>query len=265
MMKTEMIMSLFSELYLYTRLGILRVSALPSMYGFVNLYYILIMVRNRVDEFELRKIRDMRRKGYSIGEIAKDMRRGQTTIIRHIKGVKVLPEHIAKWKSKRGGSANRAINRRQKSLSIALKKLGALGNRDQLLIAACLYWGEGSKREFGFTNTDPRLIKAFLKCLYALGLEKERLKISIRIYEDIDSKKAKSYWAKVIGISASDIGSVNVLEGKKKGKLPFGMCRIRLVNGNDYFNLMMATIQIICNNYALVAQWIEPRTPKPQM
>jgi hypothetical protein len=58
-----------------------------------------------------------------------------------------------------------------------------------------------------------------------MGLDKERLRVNIRIYEDINAEKAIQYWARIVDIPKSQILSVNVLHGKKQGKLPYGMCR----------------------------------------
>lgn len=187
----------------------------------------------------------------------------KSTVARYVKGVNVLPEFHRAWKAKRGGSTSRAESRRQKFYSKSLDIVGNLTSRDHLIVAACLYWGEGNKKEFSFSNTDPRLIETFLKCLARLGIEKKRLKISIRVYEDINQDEAKRYWAKIVGIAPHQIASVNVLVGKKLGKLRYGMCRIRLAKGNDYFNLLTATIRVVSKNFAPIAQRTEQRTPKP--
>ncbi|KKT92354.1 MAG: hypothetical protein UW94_C0019G0008 [Parcubacteria group bacterium GW2011_GWA2_45_14] len=209
------------------------------------------------------RIINMRRKGFSIGEIASVLKRGKSTIVRHVKGVTVSSAFYDTWKVKRGGSHRRATERRRQSYDKVLSKIGGLTERDMLIIAACLYWGEGNKKEFNISNTDPYLIETFLECLKKLGIAKSRLKFSIRIYEDIDQREAKRYWARLARIKPSDILSVNVLSGKKVGKLPYGMCRIRLTKGNDYFNLITATIRLISGSLAPIAQRIERRTPKP--
>lgn len=219
----------------------------------------------RITASEKRKIMRMRQQGCSIEEIALALNRSKSTVTRHIKAVKILPEFYSVWKSKRGGSAKYAEQRRQTSYSKASEVIKDFNRRDQLIIAACLYWGEGNKKEFSFSNTDARLVETFVNCLTKLGVKKERLKISIRIYEDIDQAEAKRYWARIVRISPETITSVNVLSGKKFGKVPYGMCRIRLTKGNDYFNLLMATVRLISADFAPVAQRIELRTPKAAM
>src|SRR3990167_9354156 len=102
-----------------------------------------------------------------------------------------------------------------------------LKKRDLLLILACLYWGEGTKKELNLINSDPKLISTFVFCLQTLGIQRKDLKITVRIYEDINRSQAIRYWADVLNISKNKIMGVNILGGKKKGKLPYGMCRVR--------------------------------------
>ena len=196
----------------------------------------------------------LRKTGNSISEIATKLGRSKSTVSRYVKGVSVLSRYKESWASKRGGSAIRADERRKNTLIMARKFLQIPEKKDSLLIASCLYWGEGNKSEFGFTNSDPLMIKTLILCLTNLGLDKARLKVSIRIYEDINISEAKLYWAKVVGMSKKRIGSVNILSGKKKGKLPNGMCRIRIERGNDYFNLLTITIKLINKKYAPIVQ-----------
>lgn len=207
----------------------------------------------------------MRRGGSSIGEIASAFHRSKSLILSYVRDVKILPEFQESLRFRRGGSAKRAETRRQASFAQAVRLIDKLTLRDQLLIAACLYWGEGNKRDFSLSNTDPRLIETFLSCLIKLGVRRDRFKVSIRIYEDIDEARARRYWAKIAGISPTEITSVNVLSGKKLGKAPYGMCRVRLTKGNDYFHLLMAAIRLINAEFAPVAQRIELRTPNAGM
>lgn len=95
-----------------------------------------------------------------------------------------------------------------------------------------LYWGKGNKKDFILTNSDPNLIRVFVKlALDALGIKKEELQISIRLYEDLDRRRCLLFWSKVVGIQTHKFQSVHILSGKKIGKLQYGMCRIRVKKG----------------------------------
>ena len=61
-----------------------------------------------------------------------------------------------------------------------------------------LYWGEGSKKNknsIKLCNTDPALINKFIEFLIKiLGVDKNNLKFSLQIYDDIDPGETKKYW-----------------------------------------------------------------------
>ncbi len=204
----------------------------------------------------------LRGTGKSIGEISVILGRSRATISKYVRGIPVLPEFQKEWLSKRGGNTLRAKERKNKASSQANHMVTKISEKESLLIATCLYWGEGNKKDFGFTNSDPLMVATLISCLTDLGLDKERLKISIRVYDDVDIRLAKAHWAKIVGIQENKILSVNILRGKKRGKLPFGMCRIRITKGNDYFNLLMATVELISKKLAPIAQRTELQTPK---
>lgn len=202
-------------------------------------------MRKKINPAEINSARGLKQKGYSISEIAKILDKSDSTIASATKGVAVDSKYVIMWKAKIGGSALRAQKRRELSYEKVSKMVGDIASRDRLIIAACLYWGEGNKKEFTITNSDPALVRVFLQCLYDLGLDKKRLKITIRIYEDIDQEGAEKYWASVLQIPRSRILTTHILKGKKVGKLEYGMCRVRIEKGNDYFNLFKSTIELI--------------------
>ncbi len=188
----------------------------------------------------------LRETGHSLPEIKRLMKRGYGSVYSHIKDVPILPGHRSSWEIKRGGNKRRSTERWEQARQIALKDIPKnLSRQEYLLIAACLYWGEGSKAEFGIINSDPRMIKTMVLCLQELGVPKSRMRIGIRIYEDIDRDQAVAFWAKIIEIPEKQITSVNTLRGKKSGKLEFGMCRLRIVKGQDIFKLLQCAIKEI--------------------
>lgn len=191
---------------------------------------------------ELAKIKVLRKQGFSISEISAAINRCKATIAKRVVAIEVGPEFEKSWRSKRGGNTSRALARKEVARNNSTEIVGSLTKRDLLLIASCLYWGEGSKKDFSFINSDPKMINVMIVSLKKLGIDLNRIKLGIRIYEDIDSRKAKKFWQETTGL---EVRSVDVIRGNKSGKLPFGMCRLRLTKGNDYFNLFSATVELI--------------------
>lgn len=188
----------------------------------------------------------LRETGHSLPEIKRLTKRGYGSIYSHIKNVSILPEHKSSWEIKRGGNQRRSKERWEQARQAALKNFpDRLSPQEYLTIAACLYWGEGSKQEFGLINSDPLMIKTMVRCLQELSIPKSRLRIGVRIYEDIDRNQAVAFWAKIINVPREQITSINILRGKKSGKLKHGMCRLRIIKGQDVFKLLQCTIKEI--------------------
>lgn len=200
----------------------------------------------KVHSFDkIRRLKMLRSRGYSIMELTRELSMPKTTVWHHVQKISLTPRSHAILKSKQGGSKNKSLLEWEKARNEAEKMFLKLGAFEKILIAASLYWGEGSKGDFSLSNTDPYLISTFLSCLKVLDVKKDELAIGIRIYEDIDRRKAINFWAKVIGVTADKIRHINVLKGKKKGKLLYGMCRIRVVKSGYLLKFLTSIREII--------------------
>lgn len=180
------------------------------------------------------KIKHLRSLGKSLPEISRELSVPKTTVFRYIKNVEILPEYISLWESKRSGSKHKKLLKEQQAFSDGQKTVGNLSTKEKMLFACAIYWGEGSKKDFGLSNTDPELIKTFINILRNdFNIHDDRLRISIRIYEDMDRDKCLNFWSQVVRIEKEKFTNVDVLFGKKKGKLEYGMCRVRVIKGGD--------------------------------
>lgn len=223
------------------------------------------MSKAAISKKEINEIIRLRQTGHSLPEIHKKVGRGYGTVYKYLKDVEILDEYKEMWKIKRGGSKAKAIERwRNMEREAASLVSFPFSGQDKLLILACLYWAEGNKRDLNLINSDPALIKVFISCLKYIGVKKADIKINVRIYEDINQKKAIAYWARIAGIDKGKILKVDVLKGKKVGKLKYGMCRVRVRKGGNHFKLIMSMIGLIKSAFnAAVVQRIERGTPKP--
>lgn len=197
-------------------------------------YYYKFMGGIRLSKDKILEIKALRSKGYSLPEISHKLNIPRTTVFNYVKGVEILPEFIELWKSKRAGSRYAKLLKEQKAFEEGQKLIGDLSIKEKLLFISALYWAEGSKKDFGLSNTDPDLIRVFINGLRKVfNVEEERLRISIRIFEDMDREKCLDFWSGVVGISKDKFVNVDVLYGKKNGKLEYGMCRVRVTKGAD--------------------------------
>lgn len=200
------------------------------------------------------KIKDLRSKGYSLPEIKKEVGVGAGSVFRYIQGVKILPKYVTQWRIKQGGSIKRMKMREKQAEDKAYKTIQSLSEKEKLIFLTALYWGEGNKGDFNLMNSDAELIRVFTEGLKEVfHVAHNRFRISIRIYDDLDPQKCLRYWSKITGVPAEKFVSIDVLKGRKKGKLPFGMCRIRILKGGDLLKYMKALRVRISSLFALVA------------
>lgn len=201
---------------------------------------------HRISQFQRNKIIKLRLIGKSIPEISREVEVGKTTVQRYISGITVPEEFMATLKEKQGGSKDRAIALRANTLNEATTRLKKLSNRDCLILLLGLYWGEGTKRDFEIINSDPFLIQTFIFCLKkALKIGQDRLSSTIRVHSNVSIKEAKVFWSRATGIPINETRRIEVIEGKKKGKLQYGMCRIRVRSGVRDRLLIQAMISLI--------------------
>jgi len=176
--------------------------------------------------------------------------KAKTTVFYHAKDQEISPTYRAVLRAKQGASKRRSEEAWLSSREQARKLFRIPDAATKILIAAILYWGEGTKKDFSLSNSDPKLIKVFVTCLEELGIIKDDLRITVRTYEDLETEVVKRYWAQLIGIPISSILNVNILKGKKKGKLQYGMCRIRVRKGGAHLKLFKSIVELIAEQLA---------------
>ncbi len=188
------------------------------------------------------RIIDLRKRGHSIPEMHRLLRVSKSTLSRYIKGVEILPEYKERWLERRNASKIISEKTWEVAREQALLLVERISERELKLLGATLYWAEGAKRQFNFINSDPQMIKLFLLVLLnAFKVRKSNIKISIRLFEDISSEEALNFWSEITGFKLDENTEINVVKGKKQGKLPYGMCRVRVKRGG----LLLKTLSAI--------------------
>ena len=207
-----------------------------------------------IPDTTIQRIIQLRKKGYSLPEIKNEVHVGYGSVYRYIQGIDILPKYRKIWFGKRGGSIKRMKMKELIAKKYATKLVMSLSKKEKMIFLTALYWGEGSKADFNLMNSDPQLIKVFILGLQEVfGIDKSRIRISIRIYEDLDRKISLEFWSQVTGIPIDKFINVDVINGKKKGKLPFGMCRVRILKGADMLKYMRALKNQIGSFFAPIA------------
>lgn len=189
----------------------------------------------------INKARELRQRGWSMPEIKAYTKIGYGTIFRYIKDVLILPKYRESWLVKRGGSRKRKLNKEIEAKQNAKNIIDNLNSKEKIIFLSALYWGEGSKGDFCLINGDPELIGTFVRGLIdSFSVKKESIRVTVRIYEDLDEMRCLQFWSNVTTIPAQDFLNTEIIKGKEFGKMPYGMCRIRVSKGGDLLKLVKA-------------------------
>lgn len=88
----------------------------------------------------------------------------------------------------------------------AAAEIGELTDREVLIAGAIAYWCEGSKSKpyrhadrVVFVNSDPGLVRFFLRFLDVAGVQRRDLILRVHIHESADVEAAQRFWEEVTG------------------------------------------------------------------
>src|SRR3989344_589268 len=89
------------------------------------------------------------------------------------------------------------------------KKLLPLSKRDFLVAGLFLYLGEGAKSDrsrIQITNSDPAIIKFSIFWISKiLGIQKEKLKVQLHLYKDMDIENEIKFWLDKTGLKREQV------------------------------------------------------------
>ncbi len=205
------------------------------------------MPKPKLQEDKIKHIITLRKEGHTLPEIQRVVGCSKATVQRYIKNVTV---HGNAGKKLRYRIAHRQKYASEVAWSNAHVRvsnvLGTLTPRDMLIFLSGLYWGEGTKRELSVINGDSDLLKSVLRGLYILGVHKNDIRISIRLF-GVDTKKiATRYWLDRLDVPNTSVVGYEVLSRKtSNGPLKYGMCRIRVARGGPFFKQIISMVDLL--------------------
>lgn len=159
--------------------------------------------------------RRLRKKGYSLDLITKEMGVPRSTIYYWISRVPLTNKQLKKLEVKRtqarklGGIArhNQRLAAIEKHNDQAVKDIAQISNRELFLIGIALYWAEGSKQketnvsqQVAFINSDPKMIKLFESWLSLLGISETNRSYNLFLHKHYIKfeSEIKKTWLKKI-------------------------------------------------------------------
>lgn len=196
---------------------------------------------------------NLRRKGFSYGEILQKVDVSKDTISRWCKDIELTDKQKIRLMNnkkfgQKKGSLVAAENKRKKRIQNtelifkeAVSLLGNLDKRDRFLAGIALYAGEGDKTGYSvsFANSDPLLIMFMMKWFREfLSVPEDKFRGAIWLHEELNETKAKDYWSNLTGIPTKQFHKTYIAKNKADSKKirknihNFGVISIRFSDVN---------------------------------
>ncbi len=162
---------------------------------------------------------------------------------------------------RRYGAAERPAReaRREVVRAAAAADIGVLSARDILIAGAIAYWCEGAKRKayrqteaVAFINSDPDLIKLFLRFLAVAGVEPTQLGFRVHIHESADVAAAEQFWRAVTGAEAAQFHRSTLKRHNPR--------TIRKNVGADYHGCLIVSVRQSGDLYQRIEGWVRAAT-----
>jgi predicted transcriptional regulator len=156
------------------------------------------------------KARDLREQGLDYDRIAAELGVSKSSVSLWVRDMPRPPGLSHEERRQRAAegvrrywAAERPVReaQRQAARAAAAAQIGAVNDREVLIAGAIAYWCEGAKNKpyrrsdrVVFFNSDPMLIKFFLRFLDAAGVSQDQLIFRVAIHENADIEGAQLFW-----------------------------------------------------------------------
>jgi hypothetical protein len=201
------------------------------------------MVRNPKNKILYDKVRILRHKGFSYGNIAKKCNTSKSNISLWCRDVKLSRDQYNKLIANKGGILKLGLNRLHEIRELEISQVKESARKEIsvkkiddftfFVAGAMLYWAEGSKTSgLYITNSDERVILFMLKWFKKfLDINADRIKMYLHIHLGDNDLKIKQYWSELTGIPLENFGKSFIKPtgtGHRKNVLPHGIIRIQI-------------------------------------
>jgi transcriptional regulator with XRE-family HTH domain len=202
-----------------------------------------VKTKEREQAIELR-----RSQGLSLSEIARQVGASKGRVSEWVRHVVLTEEQKQQLTAHAGRTIGSYGTATQKKISNGIERrsgwrlagrLEAAKNGLDLYLAGCmLFWAEGAKARnlFSFSNSDPDMIKLFLRFLReSCGVPDSMITVRIQGYlnNGIAKEDIESYWLAITGLASSQLrkgtyDAYSVRSKRRKRNLVFGTAYINV-------------------------------------
>lgn len=194
---------------------------------------------------------EMRKKGFSYSDIGNRMNIPKSTLSYWLKNIELTPEQIKKLNERKIRTAKLNSLKRVKKILKTIKEIEDssqkniknISKRELWLMGIILYWKNGNITDFKkgiyFSNSNPFMIKLFLKWLKEVGnLKDEEIKFDIFIkinnknnLNNLFKEKVINFWSKITGAPKNQFSKIYCQKGNYK-KANYGFLRVKVVQSS---------------------------------
>lgn|SRR5487761_818714 len=219
--------------------------------------------RPRAKDAVRARARDLREKGLDYEEIAAVLGVSKGSISLWVRDMPTPPHLTYEESRKRSAegarrywAAERPVREaaREAVVTAAAAQIGPLSDREILVAGAIAYWCEGAKGRprkgadrVTFVNSDPDLIRFFLRFLGSVGIEPERVTYRVQIHENADIRAAERFWLEVTGADPTQFRQTTLKRHNPK--------TVRTNVGEDYHGCLRLDVLRSAELYQRIAGW----------
>jgi len=179
----------------------------------------------------IQKARKLRKQNFSYREIGKILNVPDTAVGRWCFKIKAGKGHFLR-EIKRNQKIRREITKKERAFIKA--KANKINQGEAKLLAALLYWCEGSKyptaSRVDFVNSDERMMKTFIFLLRkGFNLNEKKFRVHLQIHDTHNFEKIKQLWSKLLGIPEKQFLKPTITKptGKRHRDNYNGTCTLR--------------------------------------
>lgn len=147
------------------------------------------------------------------------------------------------------------IRRQEATIAEAKAQVQFVTESELFVAGLAAYWAEGAKAKpwrpggerVQFINSDPDMIRLFLRWLSLLGITSEQLIFRISIHENADIDAAIRYWTTLVGVPASEFRRPTLKRHNPK--------TVRYNTGDTYRGCLAIDVRRSTELYRRIAGW----------
>lgn len=201
------------------------------------------------------KALELRKEGMSYSEIKNRLNISKSTLSLWLRGLPLSDQRISELRDNNPKRIERYRNtmnqkREEKILQFyeqAKHNFGKLLKRDLFVGGVFLYMGEGSKTTKGttaLTNTNPKILKLFIKWLHLHDIKKEKIKVQLHLYSDMNIERQIKFWSKELSLPENQFRKPHIKKNTSenlsyKGQFGQGTCTVLYEDVKLHYLTMM--------------------------